>query len=535
MNRIQKVCATLISALLLSVGWYEWGSGLFLLVAFIPLLYIEDSISQENRKGKNGQVFLYASLTFFLWNILTTWWIKNASFFGLAAAVLVTTLLMSTAFLLFSIIKSIWGRRIGYFGLIVFWIMYEFAYTHGEFAWPWLTLGNGFLFSTRLVQWYEFTGVFGGTFWVLVVNIMQYELLRKHYKEGIPIKEQKILFVSVILVMVLPIAFSLLIYHTYKEKYNPREIVVVQPNIDPYLKFNNIPQIEQTKIQIAEASKLVTPSTDYVVAPETSISGQFWIDQLELVPDIRLIREFQKSYPKMKYVVGIYCFERYTSEKDKTKTARQLGNSGTYFDTHNSAIQLDSTSTIPIYHKSKLVTGVEKMPYTWLFKPLEKLTLRLGGIFRSHGIQDFRVVFSASDDNTKVAPVICYESVFGEFVGEYIKEGANIIFVITNDGWWGDTPGHRQHNGLSQLRAIETRRSIARSANTGISCFITQRGDILKELTWWKRGALKASLNINNKMTFYSKNGDYIGRVGFYFAIVLLIVSIGKSLLNRIK
>ena len=175
------------------------------------------------------------------------------------------------------------------------------------------------------------------------------------------------------------------------------------------------------------------------------------------------------------------------------------------------------------------------MPYTWLFKPLEKLTLRLGGIFRSHGIQDFREVFSASDDNTKVAPVICYESVFGEFVGEYIKEGANIIFVITNDGWWGDTPGHRQHNGLSQLRAIETRRSIARSANTGISCFITQRGDILKELTWWKRGALKASLNINNKMTFYSKNGDYIGRVGFYFAIVLLIVSIGKSLLNRIK
>lgn len=535
MNLFRRLLFTIFSALLLSVAWYEWSTGLFLLVAFIPLLFIEDSISQSNNKGKNIKVLLYASITFFLWNVLTTWWIKNASFVGLVAAVLVTTMLMSVAFLLYSVVKRIWGCTIGYLGFILFWIMYEFAYSHGEISWPWLTLGNGFLFSTNLIQWYEYTGVFGGSLWVLVVNVLQYELFRNYYRNGIPVKEQKALFISVILVMILPIVVSLILFHTYKEKDDPREIVVVQPNIDPYMKFNDIPQIEQTKIQIAEAAKLTTKNTDYVVAPETSISGQFWIDQLELVPDIRLIRNFQKSFPKLKYVVGIYCYERYPSINNKTKTARPLGNSGYYYDTHNSAIQLDSTKTIPIYHKSMLVTGVEKMPYTWLFKPLEKLTLRLGGIFRSHGIQDYREVFSASNDNTKIAPVICYESVFGEFVGEYIKEGANIIFVITNDGWWGDTPGHRQHNGLSQLRAIETRRSIARSANTGISCFINQRGEIIKKLTWWKRGAIKASVNLNDKITFYSRYGDYIGRTGFYLAIILLAVSIVKKLHSNFK
>jgi apolipoprotein N-acyltransferase len=536
MNLIQKLLYALISSLFLSIAWYEWGSGLFLLVAFIPLLLVEDAISNENLKGKkNGSVFLYASLTFLFWNILTTWWIKNASFVGLVAAVLVTTLLMSVAFLMYSILKRFWGRRIGYAGFILFWIMYEFAYNHGEISWPWLTLGNGFLFSTRFVQWYEFTGVFGGSLWILTANILLFELIRKYFKKGIPMKDQKALFISLILVITLPIATSLLIYHTYEEKNDPREIVVVQPNIDPYMKFNDIPQIEQTKIQISEAAKFTTHNTDYVVAPETSISGQFWIDRLEFVPDIRLIRDFQESFPKLKYIVGIYCYERYASEEDKTKTARPLGNSGYFFDTHNSAIQLDSTATIPIYHKSMLVTGVEKMPYTWLFKPLEKLTLQLGGIFRSHGIQDYREVFSASDDNAKIAPVICYESVFGEFVGEYINEGANIIFVITNDGWWGDTPGHRQHNGLSCIRAIESRRSIARSANTGISCFIDQRGEVLEQLTWWKRGAIKGSVNLNNKLTFYSRYGDYIGRTGFYLAIVLLLVSITKELLSNFK
>ena len=120
------------------------------------------------------------------------------------------------------------------------------------------------------------------------------------------------------------------------------------------------------------------------------------------------------------------------------------------------------------------------------------------------------------NDSIKIGTIICYESVYGEFVTEYVQKGAGYLFVITNDGWWGNTPGHRQHNSLSSIRAVETRRSIARSANTGISSFINQRGDVLQELTWWKRGALKQDLNYNTKLTFYVKHGDYIGRTAFY-------------------
>jgi len=530
-----KFLLSVLSGFLLSLGWYEWGSGLFLFSGLIPLMFVEEYVP-SGKKGAEKQVFLFASLSFFVWNILATWWIKNASLAGLAAAVIVTAFYMSVPFWLYSITKRKWGRYIGYASLIIYWIAFEFAYNHGEISWPWLTLGNGFLFNTRLVQWYEYTGVFGGSLWILLMNILIFDGVRRMIIRK-PVKQLRWLTFSAFLLIVVPMAFSFIRYKTYEEEKNPREFVVVQPNIDAYIKFIDMPQIEQTKIQIAEAAKLTRESTDYVIAPETSISGRFWIDRLDHIPDLQMIREFQKPFPKLKYVVGIYCYERYNSYAEATKTARPMGNTGYYYDTHNSAIQLDSTPYIPIYHKSQLVTGVEKMPYKWLFKPLEKLTLQLGGIFRSHGIQEEREVFEAADDRVKAAPVICYESVFGEYVGDYIKKGANVIFVITNDGWWGDTPGHRQHNALSCLRAIETRRSIARSANTGISCFIDQKGDVLQKLTWWKRGAIRDQLNLNEKITFYVKHGDYLGRMMFILAIAgilaLIITKISGHFMNR--
>jgi apolipoprotein N-acyltransferase len=522
MKTCQRILLCISSSVLLSFGWYERGSGLILLVGLIPLLFVEEDVASRKHKGVNRAVYLYASLTLLIWNILTTWWIKNASFAGLLAAVLVSTFYMALPVMLFSICKRIMGRIPGYAALIIFWLAFEYAYNHGEISWPWLTLGNGFLFSIRLIQWYEITGVFGGSMWILLVNILLYEVFRK-YRKGISINNQLFSVTVTVCIILLPVTYSLIRYHTYEEKTDPREIVVVQPNIDPYMKFNDIPPLEQTRIQLLEAAKMVTPETDYVVCPETSIMDDIWIGQFAYVPDFRMVKTFVMQHPRIKYVVGIMCRKRYTAS-DRTPTSSPIGNTGYYFDTFNSAIQIDSTDFIPIYHKSKLVIGVEKMPYPQYFKILEPLTLQLGGTFRSEGTQQERTVFSAPGDNLKIAPVICYESVYGEFVGDYIKKGANYIFVITNDGWWGDTPGHRQHNALSSLRAIETRRSVARSANTGISCFIDQRGDVLRELTWWKRGALRASINLNRKMTFYVKYGDYIGRLSFYLAVLLLIL-----------
>jgi apolipoprotein N-acyltransferase len=131
--------------------------------------------------------------------------------------------------------------------------------------------------------------------------------------------------------------------------------------------------------------------------------------------------------------------------------------------------------------------------------------------------------------------VICYESVFGEFFARFVRNGARVMFIITNDGWWGNTPGHRQHFDFASLRAIETRRSIARSANTGISAFINQRGDDLDATGYWVPAAIKGSINANREITFYVRHGDYLARMSSVLSIVLLAFAFSKYLLHIFK
>ena len=85
--------------------------------------------------------------------------------------------------------------------------------------------------------------------------------------------------------------------------------------------------------------------------------------------------------------------------------------------------------------------------------------------------------------------------------------------IITNDAWWGNTPGYRQHLRYASLRAIETRRSIARCANTGISAIINQKGEIEDRTGWWEPAVLHGHVNRNDELTFFVRNGDIAGRV----------------------
>jgi apolipoprotein N-acyltransferase len=530
---IKDMFFPLISGILFIPGWYEWGSGLTLFIAFVPLLLLMER-NYASKKSTRRFVLL-SGVAFLIWNIGDTWWIRNAlvdgkpSYAGVSAAVMVSTVFMSVAIWLIYMVRVAYGRLPGIVGLVIFWIAFEFSYTHGEISWPWLTLGNGFAYDIKLIQWYEYTGVFGGSLWVLVGNILIYlSLFNRNGRLTFAWKGS----VATVLWIVVPILFSLSIFNHYAEAKNPVRIVVVQPNINPYLKFNDISPLEQTKIQIDLAKGLVDSTTDYVVGPETSIIDDIWLEDMESVRDFKMIREFRDQYPNLRFVTGIMCYQLYGPNEPRSNNANPYEN-GYYYDSYNSAIQIDSTDSIQVYHKSKLVIGVEKMPYPGLLKILKPITMRLGGTFRSHNTQKERVAFFTPGDTLKVGVPICYESVYGEFVTEFVKKGANLIFVITNDGWWGDTPGYRQHNSLSSIRAIETRRSIARSANTGKSSFINQKGQVLQAIGWWKRSAMAETLNANNRLTFYVKYGDYIGRIAFFTAILMVLSLLVRKLKEK--
>lgn len=529
MDRRKKILNSLLSGILFIPAWYSWGSGVVLFVAFIPLLLVEYQLIRT--KSRSSEWFWLPFLTFFIWNLGTTWWIKNASFAGLLVAIAVNTFMMTLPFWLFTITHRKLGDRVGYLSLIIYWLAMEFFYLNAEISWTWLNLGNGFAQNIRLIQWYEYTGTLGGTLWVLAVNIALFKIFKSN-RYGIKLNNFNLRLSLALALILLPIAISLIIYQTYREKEDPYDIVIVQPNIDPYYKFNDIPVDQQLNIFFRITDSLADKNTDYIVAPETFINDNIWLNQLELNRSIRKLITFQEKYPGSKLIIGITAYRLYDSS-DESPTARPY-REDKYFDSFNTAIQIDSTGTIQDYFKSQLVVGVEKMPYTRYLGFLRKLMLHLGGTFRSHGSQDFRESFSSPQDSIKVAPVICYESIFGEYVTDYIRDAdANFIFVITNDGWWGDTPGYIQHNSYSSLRAIETRRSVARSANTGISAFFNQKGKMILSLGWWERDGIRMELNANDKLTFYTKYGDYLGRIAAFLCIALLLYTLVTALIPK--
>ncbi len=519
----RRILYSILSGVLFSLAWTQWGMGWTLLIAFIPLFFVEEEVYQKRIELRSINVFYYAYISFFTWNLISTWWVSNSTIGGGVAAVVLNSLWYAILFWVFHIIKRREGKYVGYLALIFLWLAFENIYINGEISWVWLILGNGFANNTELIQWYEYTGALGGSLWVLLVNVFLFNSILSFIKNK-TIYRQYLLISSLMFIIIVPIIISQVILHNYQEKKDSVSVSLVQPNIDPYNdKFGGMSQQQQLDKMLDLINTKGNDTADFFVLPETAIGGVMEND-FYASSSIRRISSFMKAYPNTNMVFGAstsYVFE----DGHKTKTSRVYPlNPQLNYDIYNTALQINNKDDIQKYHKSKLVIGVEMMPYPSLFNLVfNKNIIDLGGITSNHGTQEKRGVFNNSMNKAKIGPVVCYESIYGEFVTDYIREGANAIFIITNDAWWGDTPGYHQHLSFAKLRAIENRRSIARCANTGISAIINQKGEIEKYTKYWEEDVLNGTLNLNSKMTFFSRNGDLIGLIARIISLFIFL------------
>ncbi len=525
----------MLSGIILSLAWPANGFPFLLFIAFVPLLYIEDFIAKNKHNFIKASVFFYSYITFLIWNALTTWWIYYSTTFGSIAAIMLNALFMATVFHLYHLVRRTLFKSKGAFNvLIFFWITFEYLHLNWDLSWSWLNLGNGFAAYPRFVQWYEITGVFGGDVWILLGNIIMYKLLLSAFGLYKSRSKSYLFSVSSVLLIIIPIAASEYRYSSYQENVNPYNCVVVQPNIDPYNeKFEGMSETQQLEKMLDLAKQKVTNKTDFLIFPETALPSGIDENEINQNSDVDSLKQLIRKFPHLKIVIGVSSFKVYQPGEEISATARYSAGGKYYYDVCNTAMYLDSTEIPQLYHKSKLVPGVEMMPFPKLLKPLEKFAINLGGMSGSNAVQKERSVFGPKNQSIKVAPVICYESIYGDFLTGYIRNGANLIFIITNDGWWENTAGHRQHFQYARLRAIETRRSIARSANTGISGFINQRGDIFLPTKYWTPDVAAFTLNANDTKTFYVRFGDYIGKISFYFTLIILLIQLNAVLLNK--
>lgn len=500
----------LLSPLLLSFGWAPLPLGVLLFAGFIPLLMLEQIAIKK--------YWLKVYLSIILWNLATTFWVWNASPGGCIAMLICNSLLQLIPFIIYKRIKKNYSINFALIAWAISMLSVEYLHLNWQIAYPWLNLGNGLAGTPQIIQWYEYTGTFGGSLWILLINIFIFKYFNSRDKINI--------YVSSFLVIV-PIIFSFIILYSISlEKKGEIKIAVIQPNIDPYTKFDNYDPESEVNNFIKMSENVVDSSIEFLLFPETGLTQNCNEENINDASTYTMLKTWINKYPDLTLVSGCNT-HRFFDSAHRTSTSRKY-NENRFYDVYNSSVAVNKNGVIDIYHKSKLVPGVEKMPYPKIFGFLEKMAIDLGGTSGSLGEDSVQKVFF-SKKNIGAAPIICYESIFGELTGNFVKNGAKVIFVLTNDGWWGNTPGYRQHEYYARLRAIEYRRDVVRCTNTGVSCKINKKGEISGETLWWKPDAVVYDVNPSSHITFYSLYGDFIGRTAAWLMIVVFFMLIFKK------
>lgn len=531
----------LLFVTLMSVPYLVPHTGFLALIGFVPLLCLERIATMTGAK----RVWLWHYSAFLLWNAVTTFWVCNATVGGGIFACVANAFQMSLVFGLFRWSRKYLRGSLPYIFLAALWIAWEKYYLDvAQISWPWLLLGNAFARTVSLVQWYEWLGTLGGSLWVWASNLSVFALM-VFLSDGswfrFNVKARFASAAAALLIFFAPAILSMSMYYGHEQQEGDTlKVVALQPNIDPYHKFQALSQSQQNVILLEQLKTALAGRTDtsalLAVAPET-FTNDIVTGDYERSMTYRRFREFLKQYHNVNLLFGASSYSYIESAGAPSYTARKVSD-GLWVESHNSALMVDGTDDAQIYHKSKLVVAVEMTPYPAFFCKIDDL---LGGVMgRCIGQKEVSLLSCRTRDaegkvveDVPLGCAVCYESVYPEHCAEYVRKGAKALAIITNDAWWGNTPGYRQHLSYASLRAIETRRDIVRSANTGISAIIDSRGDIVSKTAWWEPAVLEGEIHLSEKQTFFVAQGDIVGRLCVFMAIMLLLFCIVRKLSFR--
>ncbi|MEY5040531.1 MAG: apolipoprotein N-acyltransferase [Bacteroidota bacterium] len=542
----------LIGALLLSLGWAPYNFILGSFVGLVPLLYVVYQLNQNQKKSII--VFLYAYFYFVAFNFFTIWWVKNASWLGVIATLVVNSFFYALIVVLYSKVSKYLPSKIAYLSFVTFWLAWEYIeLLDWDLSWPWMTLGFSLANHIWAIQWYEITGVLGGSLWIVLINLLVWSNLKIKIVNREFLRKRIYLLVTV---LVVPILFSGVLWMNYADDGKKINAIVVQPNFDPYTeKFitangyeQSLSPSQQAMVMMNLVDEIPAKNVDVILFPETAVPTTVKKEEMQFNSVLQTLVQWANS-KEIPLITGVHFAEdvEVFDKNNIPADVKKYRYEDAYYKRYNSALWIQNGEITDIYHKSRLVIGVERIPSYFVFLQRYLIDFKDDQLESEYnpnnGIQENRSVFVKADSayktTLKLAPIICYESIFGEFVTGYVKNGANLLGIITNDAWWGDTPGYKQHFSYAKLRAIETRRNVVRSANTGWSGAIDSRGKVLFQSEYWKPGAFKVEVTTNEKITTYVKYGDFLGRISIPLSILFIINAFikrkkNKSLLSKI-
>lgn len=509
-----KIVLSLLSAALFILAFpHTGGITILAFIAWIPLFILEDKI-----KGRfqSLQLFAWSYFVFLLFNIGTTWWISYADTTGAIMAFVCNSLLMALFFSGYHTIQKKLATKWRFFVFAAVWLSFEWFHFRWELSWPWLTLGNFFATHPMLVQWYSLTGVLGGSCWIIAGNAFLYPYFGRI--EKIQSKQLQL----VIAIFAFPTLLSVGMYFFKSTAGTPYTVTVIQPNIDPYNSKFSLSNEAQLAHILKQAQQVMVKKEGLLLAPETALfpNGSMEESTLTHTQEFRSIQEFRKLNKQLDVFIGASTCHLFEQAPNKHTLYRP--EYGGYLVYYNTSLLFSKTTDLQTVHKSKLVLGVEKIPFSTMLPKMENLAIQLGGSSGTLGIENTPKIMHGTK-GIAFSPIVCYESIYGDFVAEQTKKGAQFLAIITNDGWWQDTPGYKQHFDFARLRAIENNKWVARSANTGSSGIINNRGEVVYQTKWWANDSFQSTIRLNSSKTVYQLLGDWIGLIAIFTALFFRI------------
>lgn len=492
----------------------------FLTLQFIWRRNAPRPIWRYERKiiSHSAQVFRYGYTAFIIWNLGCCYWLMltalgvpddpfAALISGLMANV-VNPFLMAIPLWCYTRVKKISPYRISALAFILFWITFEWLHFNWDLSWSWLTLGHCMTYYPINLQYLEYTGILGTSMQILAVNLLLYQwlYLRHDKQEG-----QKLMVGLALGVLAIPLLLYPILTNSNRSVFQATgstNVRIIQPNIDPYGKYEQFTRLQQVKLFSDLIKREGLDSVDVVVLPETAIPKGIWTHEMQTDPLLKPLWEIVRS-DSVTILAGINEIRMYNPHEDEIPaSAKQHGQ--LFYDVCNSSMMLRVDTFPQSFQKAKLVPVVERMPFLDQLSFLRDWNIRLGGVFGSYGLPDSSRNL-VTQEQVQIASLICYESEYGDYVREFTGKGADMLTIITNDGWWQRSSGHIQHAHFSTLRAIENRRAIARSANTGISLFCDNKGYIQQPTRYWTIDVIDQEVKLYDNLTFYVRHGDYLG------------------------
>lgn len=496
-----NIILAITSGVLLFLSFPKFGSGIFAWFSLVPLLYA--------LRGKRlSEGFIIGLIAGLVYNIGVIYWVAFVvvrygylPFYLGVSVMLLLAICLSMYVSLFSA-GVIFFREKGIREIIsapLLWTCLEYGKSHLFTGFPWENLAYSQYLNASLIQIADVTGIYGITFWVVIINCVLYDLI------FVNTKKKRVLFEVVIgcVLVVLFLFYGTLRVDNLKEtikNVRSSKVALIQGNINQGVKWDAKYQRKTLDIYRDLSLEALQTKPELIVWPETATP--FF---------------FQNGGDKQREVLGIAV---------KSNAYLLFGSPGFVKEGEKTNFLNSAYLTSPVgnvvgkYDKVHLVPYGEYVPLHCLFPFLEKLVVGVGDFHSGKGHYPLLM------DREKIGVLICFEGIFPEISREYRRRGVSLLVNITNDAWFGRTSAPYQHLSMTVFRAVENRIWIVRAANTGISAIIAPTGEITSKTGLFKRTALTGAIQFIDSETFYSKYGDLFAYFCFFLLFLLFLISL---------